>query len=104
LSLMEEVSEKELLEVLQSFQKGKISGPNGCSIEFYLGFYDLLGNDVLKVVEETRINGHIHEPINSTFIALIHKANNPSFDDFWPISLCNCLCKIISKVINKRLK
>jgi hypothetical protein len=102
---MEEVSEKELLEVLQSFQKGKSPGPDGWPIEFYLGFYDLLGSDILKVVEESRINGHIHEPLNSTFIALIPKTDNPSsFDDFRPISLCNCLYKIISKVISRRLK
>jgi hypothetical protein len=48
---------------------------------------------------------NIHEPLNSTFISLIPKTDNPSsFDDFRPISLCNCLYKIISKVINKRLK
>jgi hypothetical protein len=58
-SLMEEVSEKELLEVLHYFQKGKSTGPDGWSIEFYMGFYDLLGSDILKVVEESRKNGHI---------------------------------------------
>jgi hypothetical protein len=38
-------------------------------------------------------------------MALIPKTHNPtSFEDFWPISLCNCLYKIISKVISSRLK
>jgi hypothetical protein len=74
-------------------------------IEFFLGFFDLLGNDILKVVEESRKNGHIHEPLNATFIALIPKSDNPTtFDDFRPISLCNCIYKIISKVISHRLK
>jgi hypothetical protein len=51
------------------------------------------------------VNGYIHNPLNSTFIALIPKSDNPSsFDDFRPISLCNCLYKIISKVISRRLK
>jgi len=49
--------------------------------------------------------GHIHNPINVTFIALIPKTDNlTSFEDFRPISLCNCLYKIISKVISIRLK
>jgi hypothetical protein len=103
--LMAVVTEKELLEVIHSFQKGKSLGPDGWPIEFYLGFFDLMGHDVLKVVEESRVNGHIHDPLNSTFISLIPKTDNPSsFDDFRPISLCNCLYKIISKVISRRLK
>jgi len=65
----------------------------------------LLGKDILKVVEESKKNGHIHEPINATFIALIAKSDNPTtFDDFRPISLCNCNYKIISKVISLCLK
>jgi hypothetical protein len=87
-SLMQEVSEKELLIVMNSFQKGKSPGPDGWPIEFYLGFYDVMGKDILKVVEESRKSGHIHEPLNATFIALIPKSDNPSsFDDFRPISL-----------------
>ena len=74
-------------------------------IEFNLGFFDLLGEDLLEVVEESRKSGFIHAPINTTFIALIPKVDKPEeFDDFRMISLCNCLYKIILKVINKRLK
>lgn len=57
------------------------------------------------MVKESRKYGVIHASINSTFIALIPKVDKPStFDDFRPISLCNCLYKIILKVIRKRLK
>jgi hypothetical protein len=35
--LMEEVTEKELLEVLHSFQKDKSPGLDGWTIEFFLG-------------------------------------------------------------------
>jgi hypothetical protein len=42
---------------------------------------------------------------NATFIALIQKAYNPSsFEDFKPISLCNCIYKIIAKIIAMRVK
>ena len=91
-SLMMEVSKEDLLVVMNTFQKGKSPEPDGWPIEFYLGFFDILGKDILSVVEESRINGHIHEPFNATFIALIPKLDNPtSFDDFRPISLCNCI-------------
>lgn len=53
----------------------------------------------------SRKEGYIHPPLNSTFIALIpKKVRLDSFDDFKPISLCNCLHKIISKIIAKSLK
>jgi hypothetical protein len=104
-SLMALVTEQELLTIMKSFQKGKSPGPDGWSIEFFLDFFDLLGNDILKLVEEYRQNGRIHEPLNATFIALIPKTNNPAtFDDFHLISLCNCIYKIISKVISLHLK
>jgi hypothetical protein len=46
-----EVNEHELKETLHSFQKDKSSGPDGWPIEFYIGFYELLGYDLLHVVK-----------------------------------------------------
>ena len=70
---MEFVTIDELLKILHSFQKDKSLGPDGWPVEFYIGFFDLIGDDMLKVVEEYRFAGHVHGPINSTFIALIPK-------------------------------
>jgi hypothetical protein len=43
--------------------------------------------------------------INSTFIALIPKVDNPQrLNDFQPISLVGCLYKILSKVLANRLR
>jgi hypothetical protein len=101
---MEEVLVDELKEVLHGFQKDKIPGLDDWPVEFFIGFFDLIGKDILEVVEESRKVGHIHAPLNSTFIALIPKIDNPqSFEDFHPISLCNVIYKVIAKVIAKRL-
>ena len=47
------ISKEELNSILDSFQKDKIIGPNGWTIEFYVDFYvNLLEDDLLKIVEE----------------------------------------------------
>jgi hypothetical protein len=103
--LMEEVTLEELKGVMRSFQKEKIRGPYGWTIEFFLGFFDLLGQDILRLVEEIRLTGQMPLSLNSTFITLIPKKDNPdSLDDFKPISLCNCIYKIVFKVLARRLK
>ena len=95
----------ELLATLQSLQQDKISGHDGYPDEFYLGFYDFLGGDLLMVVEESRREGFKHPLLNSTFLALIPKKYSlGKFEDSRPISLCNSIYKIISKIIAKRLK
>jgi hypothetical protein len=42
-TLMEEVIEEELKEVLHSFQKDKIPGLDGWSMDFFVGLFDLIG-------------------------------------------------------------
>lgn len=74
-------------------------------VEFFLGFLELIGEDLLQVIKESCSEGYIHPPINATFIALIPKSNNlGSLDEYRHISLCNYLYKIISKVITRQLK
>jgi hypothetical protein len=46
-------------------------------MDLFVGIFDLIGKDILKVVEESRRNGYIHAPINATFIALIPKKYDP---------------------------
>eukprot|EP00253_Pinus_taeda_P024332 PITA_24332 len=99
------VTSGELEGALKWFKKDKSPGLDGWTIKFYLAFYEILGHDLLKVVEESRTTGTLYHAINSTFIALIPKTDSPSsFDDYRPISLCNFLYKIISKIIANRLR
>jgi hypothetical protein len=53
-SLEVDIIEEEILSTLSSLKKGKISGLDGLTIEFYLGFYDILKEDILKVVQESK--------------------------------------------------
>eukprot|EP00253_Pinus_taeda_P032611 PITA_32611 len=99
------VTEDELLSAIKSFKKDKSPGPDGWPIEFFMHFYDMFKMDLLRMVEASRMSGNIHSALSSTFIALIPKKyRSDSFQDFRPISLCNTLMKIISKIVAKRLK
>lgn len=102
---MQEVTLEDLEATLKWLSKDKSPGLDGWSIEFYLALFELIGIDLLRVVEESRASGRLETTIISTFIALIPKLGNlTTFDEFHPISLCNCLYKIIAKIIANILK
>jgi hypothetical protein len=104
-NLYNPVGLEELRKVLKSFKVDKSPGPDGWTVEFFVHFLDLVGEDLLNMVEETRLKGKIYGGLNSTFIALIHKVNKPiGFGDYRTISLCNLYYKIISKIITNRIK
>ena len=58
-SLMEEASKDKLHTVLHSFQKDKSPRLVGWPIEFFLDFYDLIEEDLLRVIEESRSFGKV---------------------------------------------
>jgi hypothetical protein len=71
--------------VLDSFQKSKRLGPNGWTIESFIGFYELTGEDLIQVVEESKVSRKMLGAFNSTSISLIPKRDNPSsFEEFKP--------------------
>jgi hypothetical protein len=81
--LFRPVTMEELKSVLFHFKKEKSPGPDGWTTEFFIYFFDLVGQDLLAMVEDTRRLGSIVGGLNSTFLTLIPKANKPStFDDF----------------------
>ena len=71
------VSIGEVEHALKSFKKDRSPGPDGWPVEFYLFFFDLLKNELLSAVDTTRVTGIIPASLNSTFIALIPKKDNP---------------------------
>jgi ribonuclease HI len=98
-------SKEELLAVIKSFKREKSPGPDGWSVELFLHFFDLMNQDILDVIEDSRTRGTVSSQLNKTFVVLIPKSNFPRhFNDFRPISLCNLCYKIISKLIAVRIR
>lgn len=99
------VSMEELSEGLNSMASDTAPGPDGFTINFFKQFWDMLKEDVLQIVESSRIQGSMLQAFNATFLTLIPKeegADSPSL--FRPISLCNVIYKLSSKVVANLLK
>jgi len=57
------------------------------------------------VVEEVNTIGKLVPILNTTFIVVVLKVDQPSyFDDFQPIVVCNSIYKIIAKIIAVMIK
>lgn len=68
-------------------------------------FFELLGEYLPRTVEEVKTNGRVIKLFNSTVITIIPKVDMHRFCyEYIPISLCNCVYKIIAKVIVVTLK
>lgn len=90
---------------MQSFNKGKILGPDGILVEFYLGLFEILEQDLSDVVEESMNYGKVLGALNLTFITMIPKKQDDiTFVDYRPIYLWNMIYKLISKIIFTKLK
>ena len=83
----------------------KAPGPDGMPPLFYQNFWHLVKGDVIHTLLHFLKSGSLPNSLNHTFITLISKTKNPEFvSKFRPISLCNVLYKIFSKVVANRLK
>lgn len=85
---MERIKLSELKVVVFGLGGDKAPGMDGFQAFFYQKFWELLKEDLLKVVEESRRERFILKDFNNTLIELIPKKGHMSrYDDFRPISL-----------------
>ena len=95
----------EIKEALKQMAPLKATGPDGMPSLFYKHFWGVVDNDVTRLVLFWFNSGTLPYPINHNFVTLIPKTNNPEYvTQYCPISLCNVLYKIFSKVLANRLK
>ncbi|XP_048626442.1 uncharacterized protein LOC125594173 [Brassica napus] len=80
-------------------------GPDGYPAEFFTANWNAVGADMVAAVQEFFESGKILRQWNSTAVTLIRKKPNASkITEFRPISCCNTVYKVISKLLANRLK
>lgn len=103
--LTSEFLESKVVTALKQMAPMIAPGPNGMPPLFYQHFWPLIEGDVTQSVLSWLNSGTLPQLVNHTFITLIPKKKCPEHvSDFRPISLCNVLYKIFSKVLANRLK
>jgi len=103
--LLRTISFEEVRAMVNSMETSKSLGPDGFMVEFFQNHWSIIREDVWRVVEESRIFSKILHDFYSYFITLILKEPNPEIVyKFRPISICNAIYKIISKIIANKLK
>ena len=104
-SLIKEFTRHEVDIALKEMAPLKAPSPDGMPHLFFQSFWHLIGDDVSKVVLDCLNSCHIPKEFNFTYVTLIPKVKNPeNISEFHPISLCNVIYKLISKVLANRLK
>lgn len=78
---------------------------DGLNPTFFQAYWNIVGNDVIIFCQKFFDAGELPEEINRTLVCLIPKIKQPKqVSDLRPISLCNGLMRILSKIMENKLK
>jgi hypothetical protein len=102
---MHPINLQEVEMKFTQMKEGTPPGPDGLMINLFHACWDMLKIEVLEIMEESRSRQWVLPSFNNTFLTLIPKKENVAAPSkYIPISLCNSIYKIITKVITNRLK
>ncbi|XP_019090146.1 PREDICTED: uncharacterized protein LOC109128388 [Camelina sativa] len=103
--LVHPVSADEIRDVVFKMPNNKAPGPDGFSAEFFKQTWPITGKDFTMAVQSFFLKGFLPKGVNTTILALIpKKTDSLVMKDYRPISCCNVMYKVISKLLANRLK
>jgi hypothetical protein len=104
-SLLAPYTAQEVERALFMMGANKAPGPDGFTAGFYQTHWGTVGRSVTNAVLNFLNGGQLPDGVNQTTIVLIPKIKHPQdLKNFRPISLCNVIYKICSKVLANRLR
>lgn len=99
------ITNEEIKNTLLQLGPHKAPGPDGILAFFFQERWSIVKNDILNTVHAFFHLGYLSKTLNHTYITLVPKLNFPyDVTHFRPISLCNVIYKVISKILVNRLK
>jgi ribonuclease HI len=97
--------DSEILSALNSMKSFKAPGNDGLHAGFFQRFWMIVGPSVKTAVKNIFSTGIMPPNLNQTLIALVPKQQGPeTLNHYRPISLCNTVYKIITKLLVLRIK
>ncbi|CAO2167262.1 unnamed protein product [Urochloa humidicola] len=103
--LSQPFSKDDIDKVVKTMPSDKAPGPDGFNGCFIKSCWEIIKEDVYDLCMDFFNHRIDLQSINTSFITLVPKVNNPTtMNDFRPISLLNCILKIITKMLGDRLQ
>ena len=83
----------------------KAPDPDDFPVEFYRVAWPTIRQEFIIVVQSFFLYGFLTRGVNCTILSLIPKFDDAkTMKDYRPISYCNILYKVISKILANRVK
>jgi hypothetical protein len=95
----------EINEVIRTMTVEKALGPDGFNGQFLKNCWHIIKEDIYKLFFDFYDVNLNLESINMAHITLVPKVQSPTtINDFRPITLLNCVLKILKKLLANRLQ
>ncbi|KAK3199387.1 hypothetical protein Dsin_022802 [Dipteronia sinensis] len=104
-SLSMDICEQDVKQSLFGIGGLKALGPDGYPTIFFQNYWSCCKKDLVSLIADCFLKGYVPNDINQTIISLIPKVPNPTcMTQLRPISLCNTIYKIVSKILVQRIR
>lgn len=99
------ITSEEFKLAVFAMHPDKSPGVDGLNPGFFQAYWSIIGEDVVKFCQHFVSTGELPAGVNRTVVCLVPKVKQPQrMMELRPISLCNVLFRVLSKILANRLK